>query len=628
MRTSLFLSTIVFATGLFAGTAFADFIDPNQVDDPVWQEVMAGKLSVIPSTRPTGPGSIGLESVTVKNKVSKNNKKHRGLDRQIQLDRPYDLTKIEGLVWNQSPSSNEPISGSASVARLLQEVTANFAKTQAGQVIPVYVLALKKKRVVEPLEHFVEFGWFTFNETGEPTDVETDPVKYQDGILVKVKAKKNSTGMLTLDAARQWALVEAILKQNVVAIDRIEMPIEARVLLLNHAIKMRADQALIRRASMLITNIHPFEKRTYMRVVVGCSARDRLLGCHGISTPEEEAIVNRITNQILKDAVLADNETRRTALQRAEIACPTDTHEIMADYDRIMLRDENGEIDELSKDINRSIYRVSGCNQVVDLEDWKNRINKADDHKLQEILRAKVEYSPDMIQGIKTLLDGLNPYAQTRFISYWSHLLLVNDDPAYLNTLFDLFEKRVDKKLQRENSNKDKISSGFQMLEVVMAFIAVADVPDKKLTLEQRLEYWRNVVKNAQGKTKMQLLQEAFDRNNVQYDRKKPLDDYTNMNVYITAYVRLVESNISVAMNIHSMLSRAFHANIPVARYLRMKKEWQDIGKLSSWWKANKMLYIPNNNAAKLDYDLVSLCRDYRNVMSQIMGAEIPEDES
>ncbi len=643
------LSSVFFTLFLAGQNAWANDIDPNAIDDPAWKSVLDKQTLIIPSTQPLGAGALMRAHY---GEVKKNKKGKEIEDNTFRIERPYDLKQLKGLILKPaSPKGSYDLS--ASMALLLNDTVKQFNQAFPNTNIPIYryINNDSPDKSGDTRYRTIEFGWFAFDALG--AQIPADPeIGFANGELKSMRKQtrtakslsKNNDAVgasqdfdlskLNLDAARQWALIRALLTQQNVTIEEIIIPTDARALILNHAIKIRENDDIIKQASRVLTIPQfSFEERKItpavgMKVKIGCSLRDKLLGCTGPVRQQDQEWLSNISSQVLQDAVTKDQDTRLKALQYASMLCAQDTNLALSQYKT------TDQVDASIRPLYlRSINRVAACNVVHDPQVWLQQLNASKDiNDMRHILRARVDVTPEWKANFSNWLTQLEDDIAEKFLKTRTDILIRIDDPAHLPTLLQLLENRLELKnrFAEINAQKGKKLKKPNMinpvLEGVIAYIAVADMPNEAFSREQRFSYWKNVVDQANGKSKEELLKAALVRHAINLSSKN-LNEPANMNALITGYVSLIQTQTAVALNLHAHLSKLFHTNLPLASYNLHKNEWHNVGALNNWWKTNKMLFIPTNYASKFDYDSASNYESYSRLLIHALGLSSDESE-
>jgi hypothetical protein len=118
----------------------------------------------------------------------------------------------------------------------------------------------------------------------------------------KNRQNRQSTQYYQVDLANTWNMIEAIVTQNAVRIEKLSIPLAIEEVLLLHAKTNKRPENIIRRVMEL--NIDNKSAAGNISVTLACSTRDRFMGCRQVNKYRDDAEEQQIQLQKKLDMFL------------------------------------------------------------------------------------------------------------------------------------------------------------------------------------------------------------------------------------------------------------------------------------------------------------------------------------
>ena len=137
---------------------------------------------------------------------------------------------------------------------------------------------------IEAREKAGEAGWdHDFNGGDALADEREERRKN----IKKNRQNRQSTQYYQVDLANTWNMIEAIVTQNTVRIEKLSIPLAIEEVLLLHAKTNKRPENIIKRVMEL--NIETKKTGGNISVTLACSTRDRFMGCRQVNKYRDDA---------------------------------------------------------------------------------------------------------------------------------------------------------------------------------------------------------------------------------------------------------------------------------------------------------------------------------------------------
>ena len=164
---------------------------------------------------------------------------------------------------------------------------------------------------IEAREKAGEAGWDHDFNGG---DALADDREERRKNIKKNRQNRQCTQYYQVDLANTWNMIEAIVTQNAVRIEKLSIPLAIEEVLLLHAKTNKRPENIIRRVMEL--NIDNKSAAGNISVTLACSTRDRFMGCRQVNKYRDDAEEQQIqlfVNRLEKTAKKA-NSTQKEIL--------------------------------------------------------------------------------------------------------------------------------------------------------------------------------------------------------------------------------------------------------------------------------------------------------------------------
>ncbi len=221
-----------------------------------------------------------------------------------------ELNKTVRDLWNQADELARKELGYISRQRILQNVNSSEKRED-------YLKALNEAKSDEEREAILNKHY----EDAKAQDLKDAEELLNNDSATKPSAKRKYIKPMKLDDlddATTWFLLEAILTQKAAEVIEIHLSKNFINRLVEYAQKNKRPQAVLSKLlTVTETRINDF------KVILGCSIRDRFLGCQSKSSKDIEGKVNVLASQMLKLVEKAPAERKFEILQLVVNANPT-----------------------------------------------------------------------------------------------------------------------------------------------------------------------------------------------------------------------------------------------------------------------------------------------------------------
>lgn len=406
-----------------------------------------------------------------------------------------------------------------------------------------------------------------------------------------VADKQKDRTKYELDVEKTWLMLEAVVMQQNAVVTHINISNELRAVLISYAAAQKRPQAAIDRVFALSNDSKSM--RGNITVRLGCSLRDRFLGCSE-RDDATDALVNARAATMLKGAETLSGESQMEVLRMIEMS---GADGIYAELDAFSqkLGPKTKQDKELRSQINkiRMKQRINAADVAVICQansatsGGKKRAGNLGGLNLPMYQQDEAE-----LNKLPGALAAADDNCRQKFVRLANNvnMLRYTDDPKVAPYILLHFKNLA----PAHNSKEFQI----KRLNVAMGDLLVYEMPQDKKTLADAIAYWETVVGETAGKSKNDLIVAALTRANLKLPDAKA-ESVANIDFISAQMPTLVQNYPVLAVNLHRLAEHTLHSSIPQSRQTSRNYS----GQFEKWWAANKPLFVPKQLVHNEDYE-------------------------
>lgn len=624
-------------------------LDPNATSDAQWQAYLSGKSQKLPDGYPTGRGAVQLKRFD-------NPSLGKG---KCYINTPVDYSRKTGFVFSKSLSSlnakdDESILASATMDAFLQEILGELKKEKIRK-IPIRKLSTRKERNSCLPFTSVLFGLYAASnqveldvtpnmpranngklEIVQRENVAIDEISLSGNVEVMGEGVEVTREEVELDLRRTWALIKAVLAQKVAVIDSITLSKENQVALIEYA---RENEENVQWISEFEARSRINSSNDSIEVQLGCSLRDRFLGCSIPGTAADEDRILNAAKAILAGFKTADKAKQVEILGRVMVMDPkSGDKELIAQLEAIREQYPRPAKSKTSRKQGnerknaRPVTPEEGENldEILAMSaSQKNAENGSEESAQDDVDTTEPKDDEAIIRSLISRILTKQKHDTSKRHVKTDEARNVNEiwkeprveDLAFLEE--QLISPAAKKRLEEEPNKPHGVLLNANVENLIL-FITVTEFPGKRLEGKERYEYLKSLVKNAQGKTRHELLKARLDEHHIKLKNPNKLDDVENISRLVAAFDRYLPTSLVMALNIRALIEETLQTKLPHLTYREGMIVYRQ--SLSEWWDEHqdkyKSMYQSMKTIPKAEMTESGV---YRTLMNKVASKYRPE---